>query len=183
MSQNIFTSENIMKYKKSASFTSGVGEWVERNNEPAMSILPVPYYISSSSGYKHIFEDELKPNTQYVIDLWIDTDDVISNGTYRAGGLKIVYDNSTVGTAVATHTEGWKHLHIITPAGVSIRYFYPNYNLNLPVYYRWDSCICPISTASLNKNGQLFTTQIMENANEASIDNGGVVLSPSFIEY
>ena len=183
MSQNIFTSENIMKYKKSASFTSGVGEWVERNNEPAMSILPVPYYISSSAGYKHIFEDELNPNTQYVIDLWIDTDDVISNGTYRAGGLKIVYDNSTVGTAVATHTEGWKHLHIITPAGVSIRYFYPNYTLNLPVYYRWDSCICPISTASLTKTGIFNTTHGIENVELSTIDNAGLLRGSQLIEY
>ena len=183
MSQNIFTSENIMKYRKNSSTTAGVGEWVDRNNDPAMRIIPLPFYISSSEGYCHILENEFLPNTQYLFDIWLDSDDTINNGTYYNGGFKILYSNGTTQNVYATHTNGWKHFHIITPDNVSVSYIYVLYSYNKYVYYRWDSCICPISTASLTKQGVLNTTHCLENVTTANIDNGGLIRSSQIIEY
>ena len=128
MSENIFTSENIMKYKKSASITDGVGEWVNRNDDPAMKVLPAPFYISSSAGYCHILENELIPNTQYVFDIWLDSDDTINNGTYYNSGFIIKYSDGTTRSVYATHTNGWKHFHIITDSTKSVSYIYVMYN-------------------------------------------------------
>lgn len=184
MSQNIFTSENIKKYKKSgvSDTTTGIGEWTVRNNESAICIRPLPFYISSSKEYCHIFENEIIPNTQYIIDLWMDTDDVINNGTYRIGGLIAVYDEGSQNIYTA-HTNGWKHYHIITPAGKSLQYLRVQYSHNLSVYYRWDSCICPISTASLTKTGIFYTTHGIENVELSTIDNAGLLRGSQLIEY
>jgi hypothetical protein len=75
---NIWTSENIIKYWIGTSSTAR-GEWSTRNGEPAISVQPNNFY--KSGNYVKIFEQEFLPNTQYVINLYMDTDDVVYNGT------------------------------------------------------------------------------------------------------
>jgi hypothetical protein len=61
--------------------------------------------------YIQIFKDEFLPNTQYVISLYMDVDDVVYNGNNVGGGMSVIYtDGSTVHlnpVGNKTSPKGW----------------------------------------------------------------------------
>lgn len=180
---NIFRSELIIPYAK-AGYTSGIGEWTARNGVPAMDIRPAPFYKNLDNATNSgILRDEFSPNTSYLIDLWIDVDDVISNGSNVAGGLTLRYTDGTSEAFSFTGPKGWNHKKIITPATKSIKLLDIYYYTSIPVYYRWDSYIAPITTSNVNKVGQLDVCNIIENQEIASLSKGGSAYSNNFYEY
>ena len=186
---NIFRSELIMPYAK-AGYTAGIGEWVVRNGENAIRLKPAPFYQNSTntdgSTRSAILDNEIQPNTQYICDLWIDVNDTYSGDAYRNGGLMIYYDDGTSSTdfrLIGSDGAGFQHKILITPAGKSISRINVYYGYNLPVYYRWDSYIAPITASNVNKVGQLNTCDIIENQEVASLSKGGSAYSNNFYEY
>ena len=155
MGQNIYTSENIMKYRRSGQSVN-VGEWVIRNGYNAIRTAPSPFYIGTNN-YCHVLEDELIPNTRYVIDIWIDTDDVIYNGDWVAGGLVLHWSSDAAGTysysMAPTHSNGFQHMRYITPADKSLDYVFFYYYTSMPVYFRSDSYIVPYDVEHIYKKG------------------------------
>jgi hypothetical protein len=160
---NIFRSELIMPYAK-AGHSVGIGEWTTRNGAAAMDIRPVPFYKNLDDGtVSGILRNEFIPNTSYLVDLWIDVDDVISSGSNVAAGLTLKYTDGTSESFVFTGPKGWNHKKVITPATKSIKLLDIYYYTSVPVYYRWDSYIAPITSSNINKVGQLDICNIIEN--------------------
>lgn len=182
MAENIFTSENVQKYHKSGVSTY-IGERTTRNGEVAMQVKPNCFYMGSDAGYCHILADEFKPNTQYVVDVWIDTDDTINNGTYYNGGFYVRYSDGTAANVYTTHSNGWKHFRVITPADKSVSWLTVVYNYNLPVYYRWDSIIVPYGEQNITKQGQTIASHFTEGASACTFGKGGNIASSQIVEY
>ena len=184
MAQNIFTSENVMKYRKSTSLTTGVGEWRTRNGQWAMNIAPNPFYVGGDTGYIQILHDEFVPNTQYVLDIWVDVDDVIYNGNNVTGGLWLEYtDGSTQYAWTDVGPKGWIHKRAITTAGKSVKGIHGYYYTSTNVYYRWDSYIVPYDTEKIAKTGPTMDTQLVEGSNRCLFGSGGSVTSNQVIEF
>lgn len=180
---NIFRSELIIPYAK-AGYTTGIGEWTTRNGEAAMNISPAPFYKNLDNGtVSGILRNEFIPNTSYIIDLWIDVDEVVYNNNNVAGGLTLKYTDGTSEAFSFTGPKGWNHKKVITPATKSIKLLDIYYYTSTPVYYRWDSYIAPITASNVNKVGQLDICNIIENQDIASLSKGGSAYSNNFYEY
>ena len=183
MGQNIFTYENVSPYRRSGTNTY-VGEWVQRNGEWAMQIAPSPFY--TSPNYHHVLENEFKPNTRYVFDIWFDTDDVIYNGNNVAGGFVIYTPSGTridSGQFAVAHTTGFKHVRFVTPSGTSVGYIGIYYYTSIPVYYRWDSYIVPYDTQKLAHTGQGIVSHLAEGASPCVFTSGGGINANEVIEF
>ena len=161
---NIFTNENISKYNTKPRY-AGVGEYVRRNGVWAMDIRPEPFYKNYGEE-SYILRNEFISNTQYLIDLWIDADDVIYDGVYRACGLRLYYTDGTYDdSAVVTGASGrgFQHIQYVTNKSKSVRDFNVYYSTSISVYYRADSRIIPLSnTSSINKCGVTDSTEFTE---------------------
>ena len=182
---NIWTSENIIKYWDGTSATAK-GEWVKRNGENAISIQPNNFHQNNASI--QIFKEEFLPNTQYVINLYIDTDDVVYNGNNVAGGVSVVYtDGTSVNLAPVGNKaspKGWQQKFLITDASKSVSYMTSYYYTSIPVYYRWDSYIIPYVEAGINKEGILtFGTLNNIQSETAAIQKGGTIYAENFYEF
>lgn len=166
---NIFTTENIAKYN-TKNRTAGVGEYVLRNGFYSMDIRPEPFYQNftdaNNNKISYILRNEFLPNTQYIIDLWIDGDDVVYNGNNVACGLTLYYtDGSTNTTTVITGgSRGFQHKKYVTASGKSVRDFNVYYYTSSPVYYRADSYIIPLitNTTKIDKKGIFHTSDIIQ---------------------
>ena len=111
---NIFTTENIQPFSKSGPII-GTGEQVLRNGISCMNIRPAPFYKNlDNATISGILKGYFTNNTSYIIDLWIDTDDVIYNNNNVAGGLTVVYtDGSTEPFVFVGGNKGFQHKKII----------------------------------------------------------------------
>jgi len=59
---NIFTTENISKYAKSG-YTTGIGEWVQRNGIWSMAINPSRFWDTTNKTFLRVLADEFIENT------------------------------------------------------------------------------------------------------------------------
>ena len=183
---NIWTSENIMKYWDGTS-ASAKGEWTPRNGEPAISIQPNNFHQNSASI--QIFKDEFLPNTQYVINLWMDVDDVVYNGNNVAGGMSVVYTDGSVThlspVGNKTSPKGWQNKLLFTDASKSVAYMTSYYYTSIPVYYRWDSFVQPILNPDIEQSGVFHTNNLVNiyGSDNASISKGGQIYANSFYEF
>lgn len=184
---NIWTSENIMKYQDGTK-PNAKGEWTVRNGENAIAIQPINFY--ENGAYAQIFKEEFLPNTQYIISLYMDTDDVIYNEKNVAGGINVHYTDGSVihlnPVGDKSNPKGWQHKLLISDPLKSIDYISSYYYTSIPVYYRWDSFIVPLYSANVEANGTFITTQINNNFNlndTASIQKGGIIYSNMFYEF
>ena len=184
---NIWTSENIIKYWNGTSLVAK-GEWTTRNGENAITIQPNNFYQNNASI--QIFKDEFLPNTQYIISLWIDSDDVVYSGKNVAGGMNVHYtDGSVVHLSPIgdkTNPKSWQHKFLITNPEKSVSYMSSYYYISIPVYYRWDSFIVPAQQANLEANGILTINNTVNNFNlndTASIQKGGIIYANTFYEF
>lgn len=182
MAQNIFTYENLQPYRRTNSNVDGNAILIQRNGEWSISIAPAYFY--SGGVYTDILGNEFAPNTQYVIDIWEDVDDVIYNNKNVQGGLWLEYTDLTTQYSWSdTGPKGWIHKHAITTAGKSIKGIHSYYYTSVPVYYRWDSYIIPYTeNLNITRTGQTNTGHIVENYPKASIYNGGGLCVPSVYE-
>lgn len=186
---NLLRSEVIQKYKKNG-FTVGVGEWVERNGEWAMNIKPKPFYqnyYGDGSVVTGILLDEIQPDTQYMINLWIDADNVYSSNNYRKAGLIVYYTDGTNSgdTLIAignANKPGFQHKQLLTDATKSISRIAVSYVADYNTYYRWDSYICPVDKEQITQTGITNTTQVITNNDIASFSHGGSILLSNIIE-
>lgn len=184
---NIWTSENIMKYWDGTK-PNAKGEWTIRNGENAIAIQPNNFH--ENGAYIQIFKQEFLPNTQYIINLQIDSDDVVHNEKNVAGGMSIHYTDGSVvylnPVGDKSNPKGWQQKLLISDPSKSIDYMSSYYYTSIPVYYRWDSFIIPLHSANIEANGTFITTQINNNFNlndTASIQKGGIVYSNTFYEF
>lgn len=182
---NIFRKELIQPYSKSGA-VAGTGIWVQRNDVWAMDIRPAPFYQNLPDSKSGILANDFLPNTSYVIDMWIDADSVIYNNNNVAAGFTIRYeDNTSDSTFVVTGgNKGFQHKILITPSSKTISRLDIYYYVSQPVYYRWDSYIQPIIKPSIGQNG-IFNTNsiIVNNYDNASLNQGGILYSNQFYEY
>lgn len=182
---NIFRYELINPYAKTPNAV-GTGEWSLRNGEWAMNIKPAPFHQNWEDGTKSaILVNEIQPNTQYVVNLWIDADEVNNgSGTYSNAGLRVYYTDGTSQNFYGAGGDGvgFQHRFGLTDASKSISLIYVVYSRNNNTYYRWDSYICPVDKESIVKEGLIKSTQFIENNSLASIHESGSMLSPNIIE-
>lgn len=184
---NLFRSELIMPYAKSG-FTTGIGEWTTRNGVPAMDIRPVPFYMNLDGGTNSgILRNELRSGVSYIIDMWIDVDDVVYNGNNVAAGFQAAYSDGTSESFVFTgnHSSpiGFQHKRIITPTSKNLNRLVIYYYTSVPVYYRWDSYVSPVNTTGFEKSGIIRISDFIENQSQTSIFTGGDIHGKSFYEY
>ena len=180
---NIFCTELIKSYAK-AGYPVGIGEWTTRNGVAAMDIRPAPFYKNLDGGtVSGILRSEFIPNTSYVIDMWIDVDDVIYNGNNVTAGFTLKYTDGTTENFAFTGPAGWNHKKIVTPATKSVLLLDIYYYTSIAVYYRWDSYIIPANTLNLNNNGQLNTINIIENQQTIALSRGGSTYVNNIYEY
>lgn len=183
---NIFTTENISKYN-TKNRTVGVGEYILRNGVWSMNIRPEPFYKNYGEE-SYILRNEFKSNTQYILDLWIDADDCILNGSYFECGLRLNYTDGTQNKSAITRggdNKGWQHIVYVTDSSKSVRDIDVWYYSSLNVYYRLDSYIMPLSNQSnISKAGVINSAEIIEyidNLDNAKIGKG-YILSNQFYE-
>lgn len=188
--ENIFRSELIATYART---TGNIGQVVERNGVGALCISPSPLYFGTDTDENKaktcgILGNEFKPNTQYVIDLWIDADDIyyanISDNV--PGGLILRYTDGSYQYLYVKGNQsspiGWQHVRCITDASKSIQGFSVYYYINTPAYYRWDSSITEYKTPEVTEVGILETGTLTENSDTLNIVEGGIIQSSDFIE-
>lgn len=185
---NLFTSENLQKYKLSNS--SGHGEWMLHKGENAIGLAPTRFY--SNSTYVKVLENEFMPNTQYVFNLYIDTDHVLSSDKNVVGGIQVRYtDGSDTNTILTkkgdqTNSKGWQNIFFISDPDKSVSHFIVYYYTSARVPYRWDSYIGPLQTAQVEQPGLFNTGTLNSNYNinnTASIQKGGIIYSNNFYEF
>ena len=171
---NILTTENLASHNTKGA-TSGVGEWVLRNGVWSIAISPAPYYQNytvDGNKVSYCLKDEFISNTQYYVNLWMDGDDVYTSNAYRSCGLTIYYsDNTYLNMVINSGSDGtgWNHKEAITDASKSVNRVEVYYYTNLPVYYRYDSFIIPLTAnAHINKNGVLNCDDVVESMGQMS---------------
>ena len=189
----IENSENLLKYEytiigTNSSNTSTRGKYTVRNDVPAMAFKATDTYWGSA--YQHVMlAGRFKENTQYVFDLWLDTDDVIYNGNNVAAGFTIYYtDNTSTTTLTCTGSQanpkGWQHKFYISTAGKTVSDIIVYYYTSVTFYVRADSFITELSETSINKNAITYTGQVIEsieNTGAASIGKAAIN-AKNFIE-
>lgn len=183
ISSNIFRSELIMPYAKSSSGSHG--QIVERNGYPAIAIQPTPFYQNLANSESGFLCNEFIPNTQYIIDLWIDSELVMNGSNPSTGGLYLDYtDGTSVGNTfiVTGGIAGWQHKYYITDANKSIKKVSIRYGVNKSVYFRADSFMAPIGTHKITKTGRVIIPSLSENSNIYKIQKGGNDLTNQIIE-
>ena len=187
---NIFTTENVAKYN-TKSRTAGIGGYVLRNGVWAMDIRPEPFYQNYGTGDSRLLSEEFLPNTQYIIDLWIDADDCKYNGDYLAGGLRLYYTDSTYNnsaTITGADNKGFQHIQYATDPTKSVQKFVVYYSTNTPIYYRADSFVTPLANiTNVTKQGIItsgeFNEQITTPSDFSAKFGKGYIEVNEFIEY
>jgi len=165
-SSNILQIENLNEF---ATSTSNYTAYTTRNGVKAFPMRPNWY----ASPYATLI-GKFKENTQYLFDVWIDTDDVVSENVNRPGGFTIDYtDGSTSTSCIRTGNYsspiGWQHILVITPAGKTISRIRIYYYTSVAYYFRADSFIAELKNTNIYKNGITETGQFIENTDVAFI--------------
>jgi hypothetical protein len=165
-SLNILQIENLNEFAKSKSnYTS----YTTRNGVKAFPVRPNWY----ASPYTTMI-GKFKENTQYLFDVWIDTDDVVYQDINRPGGFYIYYtDGSTATECIKTgdHSSpiGWQHILVITPAGKTVSKIGIYYYTSTAFYVRADSFITELKDTNIYRNGTTETGQFVEDTDVAFI--------------
>lgn len=174
--------ENLFKVEYINEFAEQSINWTTRNNEHALILKPTNFH--QNSVYAHILQGKFKLNTQYKFDLWIDADDVVSNGSNVPGGLVVYYTDgthtpSTVGSGSLTARGnssspiGFQHKVFYSDPDKSVDFLITYYYTSNNVYYRWDSVIIPmLNSTSVEKNGIVETGQFREDTTTSRICKG-----------
>lgn len=183
---NIFLSENIARHNTKGR-TVGIGEWILRNGVWSMNIRPEPFYqnytAQDNTKLSYCLKEEFSPNTQYLFNLWIDTDDVISNGTNVFAGLVVIYSDGTSYNIGQAKTNGFKHFTYLSTTGKSIDRLSVYYYTSINVYYRGDSFIVPIiNNTNITKAGIINSGAFVETILPTAF-GGDYITTNDFIEY
>ncbi len=187
---NILTPEALKKY---ANRTTYSGEWVKRNGVWSMCISPQTFYYGTDTEENKkkshgVLSEEINPKKRYLLDLWIDSDDIFYSGVNDnvPGGIGVLYSDGTSHTYVTvgdkSNPKGFQHLRLITEKD-----FYNGFNIYYyvatPAYYRWDSSITEITDTDINKQGIINTGILSDNSESMQINNGGGgIYTSEFIE-
>ena len=189
MAQNIFTPENMKKYLYSTAATTNIGEWVTRNGVAAMRLGPAPYYNANYTPKSaYLFVNEFQPNKQYLIDIWIDADEVIYQDVNRQAGLTICYADGTstgvyhTGTHGSGGTPGFVNKRVVTTAGKTVSGVTVYYWTSIPPYYRWDSSITEYENADIKKTGVADSSILKEDGDKMSMVKGGGITCNGILE-
>ena len=184
---NIFTSENLQKYKINSS--AGHGEWSKHNGENAILLNPARFYENGT--YIQVLKDEFVPNTQYVVNIYMDVDN-ITNSTTGANGSEGIRVHYTDGETKSLYKigdkdnpKGWQNHFYITDSGKSVSHIVIYYNLGKSIPFRWDSYIGPLQANQVEQSGLFNTGTLINNYNtdSASIQKGGIIYSNNFYEF
>ena len=180
MSKNLFRSEIIQQ--QATSTVSGHGEYVEFLGEQCISLLPSNFY--SNNTYISLIPSNLfKPNTAYILDLWINRSELVSDET---GGITIIYTDGTQDETldkVKDTSVDFEHHRLITESNKTIEKVINAYHNNKVMQVRYDTYLCEVEKANVLAEGQFNTTQIKENNDKASIYSDGSLYCNNFYEY
>jgi len=190
MAQNIFQSEWIYEYRynKNTNTYPYYGELVERNGAVSMQIGPRPFYNTARTPtYSYVLADKFEAGKRYVFDLWVDTDDVVYNGSNKPAGIIIRYSDDTTTNMHFTGNQnsplGFQHKIVVTPEGKDVVGFTVHYSTSPPGYYRLDSTITEYDPQSIKKNGIADVGNTKEgDYGNASFVNGGKVYTNGLYE-
>lgn len=178
------TADNILKYENTLMYTNEAntetrGKYVDRNGVLAMAFKATDtYYGSGDSRNSKLLNGFFKENTQYVFDLWLDTDTCVyaNDGLNKSGGFYIYYTDGTryegyvmKGANSGEDPKGWQHRIYISTAGKSIRCMSIYYWMNWTFYVRADSFIVELSGTNIGKDGIVNSGQFIENSDTAFI--------------
>lgn len=181
MAMNIFRSELIQTYCQRPNDIYK-GEVTDRDGVPAIVVQANQFYLSGV--YTHFLNGNFKANTQYVINLYIDTDSVVYNSNNVEGGLVLHYTDGTSDSRFVFKggNLGFVHKHLITTAGKTVDGFQVYYYTSAPVYIRYDSSVTEYSKVSIEKDGTFLTATGLEGHDKTSIGKGGVSFMNEIIE-
>lgn len=192
MAYNFLNTELLRKHVHSDHLTDyDIGQWTKRNGVDCMAMQPYPfylYYVTDPS--KYIGAGLFKPNTSYIFDIWIDTDDIFYGKENRnvPGGLQVVYTNGEKIQVIATgsidNPKGFQHVRFVSDKSKSIAGYIIYYYTNTSCFYRYDSYIIEDTLHSFNKNGITdcgFYTET--DTNTVSMIKCGGVYTSDIIEY
>lgn len=179
---NLFTLENWNLNARTAV------QWTTRNGERAVQLNANNFYYGSGDNRNRCFNGLFLPNSQYMFDMWIDYDDIVSGNANRQGGIEVVYTDNTVSYTlcdVGDHNNpiGWKHKIFYSDPSKSIKCLYIYYYTSTGAFYRWDSVIMPVSyNIGINKNGILNGSTFNENSDIVQFYKSAVVNNSQLIE-
>lgn len=184
---NLFTSENLQKYKISSS--SGHGEWSKHNGENAILLNPARFYANSAAV--QVLKNEFVPNTQYVVNIYMDVDNITNSttGANASEGIRVHYTDGESQTLYKTgnkdNPKGWQNHFYITDGSKSVSHIAIYYNIGKSIPFRWDSYIGPLQTNQVEQSGlfNIGTLNNNYNNNTASIQNGGIIYADNFYEF
>ena len=146
MSQNIFLT-NLSKYNKNGTGqANGNGNWTYKDGILCRDIRPAAFYKNWNNRTESgILWEEFVPNKKYVFDVWVNTDDVISDGKNVTGGMCVHRSgDSEWGGLSCTHVGGnlgfvhYRYTFVSDSVTRLVVYYYTS----MPTYYRWDSYLC-----------------------------------------
>ena len=179
MSENLFRSEIIQQ--QAINTASGHGEYIEFLGEQCISLLPSNFY---NDTYISLIPSNLfKPNTAYILDLWINRSALASGKT---GGITIFYTDGTRDETldkVKDTSVDFEHHRLITDPNKTIEKVVDVYHNNKVMRVRYDTYLCEVEKANVLAEGQFNTTQIKENNDKASIYSDGSLYCNNFYEY
>lgn len=182
--------ENLLKYENTLLYTNPAntqtrGKYTTRNDILAMAFKATDTYFGQSSDYSKskLLYGMFKENTQYIFDMWIDTDDVIYNGNNVTDGFVVMYTDGTgsgyndlivKGANPGETPKGFQHKIYISVFGKTIRSLYIYYYTSITFYVRADSYITELTNTEIYKNGITQTGQFVENTDVAFIGKADV---------
>lgn len=168
--------ENLLKYENTLLYTNPAntdtrGKYVIRNNELAMAFKATDTYFGSSTDKSKLLYNMFKPNTQYIFDLWIDTDDVIYDNRNVGDGFGIIYTDGTsvqqalykVGSNPGETPKGFQHIVYVSAAGKTVESLSIYYHVSVTFYVRADSFITELSNTNIHKSGIIESGQFIED--------------------
>ena len=179
-SSNIWTIENLLKYRKSGNSAQ---EIFYKNGKSYIKTWPAEYHKNitiDGETTSCVLYTEFQPNTQYVFDMWID-----SSESTALGAFSVVYTDGTSSTALQMPANGndeWVHKQYISDSGKSVLKMLQRYGSNTPICTSLDSYIGPLDTFQIKKTAQIKATTFSEDSSTAKIFKSGYLKSSQLIE-
>lgn len=178
------TSSNLLRYENTIQYTnpnntSTRGLMVERNGIKALAFQATDtYFAAGDERNSKLLYNMFLPNTQYLFDLWLDTDDVIYNGNNVSGGFYIIYTDGTTyngfiikGANPGETAKGFQHHVYISDANKTVKRVSIYYYVSVTFYVRADSFICALNNVNINQTGVIDSGQFIEDTDVAYIGN------------
>lgn len=153
----------------------------------SLDIRPAAFY--SSGTYSEILSNEFQPNTVYLFDMWIDSDEVVYNGNNVPGGMIVRYSDGTTYTMAPTGSasspKSFQHLTYRSTEGKSVSSIRIYYYTSMPVYYRFDSLVIPASDPMFYRTGVIesgYFTETLSGVNSQPGFQKGNIFTEQFYE-